>query len=183
MEKKWYVAQVLSGHEKKVKRNLEELLATKGMSDVIEEVLLPIENVSEVKKGEQKIVEKKVWPGYLLLKMELTDDSWLFVKNAQGVIDLLGGEKPTALSDREVDEILADLQKKRDHITQKHQFKPGDRVKIVDGVFVNFIGSVLEVYDEKGRLSVMVSIFGRDTRVDDLEFLQVELLDDDAEVS
>lgn len=145
-----------------------------GVLDLLEEVLLPTENVLEVKKGEQKVSEKRIWPGYVLVKMELTDESWQYVKSTTGVIDFLGGEKPTALSEREVNEILQDLESKRGEVTQKHQFNVGDRVKITDGVFVNFIGTVVEVFHDKGRLSAMVSIFGRDTRVDDLEFWQVE---------
>lgn len=171
---KWYVVQVFSTHEKKVKKALEEQRDLKGMTDLIEGVLLPIENVSEVKKGQQHVVEKRLWPGYLLIKMTLTDDSWMYVKNTAGVIDFLGGEKPTALTDHEVEEILRDLEEKKEKITQKHKFEVGDRVKITDGVFVNFTGTVTEVFHDKGRLSVLVSIFGRETRVDDLEFMQVE---------
>lgn len=171
---KWYVVQVLSAQEKKVKKTLEESSQQKGFKDFIEEILLPTENVSEVKNGQQHVVEKRLWPGYLLLKMTLTDDSWQFVKNTPGVVDFLGGEKPTALTDQEVAEILKDLEEKKQKVTQKHKFAVGDIVKIVDGVFVNFTGTVSEVFHDKGRLSVVVSIFGRDTRVDDLEFSQVE---------
>lgn len=180
---KWYVVQVLSTHEKKAKKALEEHLELKGMADQIEQILLPTENVSEVKKGQQHVVEKRLWPGYLLVKMNLTDDSWQYVKNTNGVIDFLGGEKPTPLTDHEVNEILRDLEDKKQKITQKHKFEIGDRVKITDGVFVNFIGTVIEVFHDKGRLSVMVSIFGRDTRVDDLEFVQVEEINEEAENS
>lgn len=178
---KWYVVQVLSGHEKKVQKNLDEQRQPMGMSDLIEKVLLPTENVSEVKKGQQKVVEKRVWPGYLLLKMTLTDESWLYVKNATGVIDFLGGDKPTALTEHEVEEIMRDLEEKKEKVTHKHKINVGDRVKIVDGVFVNFIGTVTNVFHDKGRLSVLVSIFGRDTRVDDLEFSQVEEISDEVE--
>jgi transcriptional antiterminator NusG len=178
---KWYVVQVLSTHEKKVKKALEEHLELKGMTDQIEQILLPTENVSEVKKGQQHVVEKRLWPGYLLIKMNFNDDSWQYVKNTNGVIDFLGGEKPTPLSDHEVNEILKDLEDKKQKITQKHKIEVGDRVKITDGVFVNFIGTVIEVFHDKGRLSVMVSIFGRDTRVDDLEFVQVEEISEEAE--
>lgn len=171
---KWYVVQVLSTHEKKTKKALEEHLELKGMSDQILQILLPTENVSEVKKGQQHIVEKRLWPGYLLVKMHLNDDSWQYVKNTNGVIDFLGGDKPTPLTDDEVNEILRDLEDKKQKVTQKHKFEPGDTVKIIDGVFVNFLGTVIEVFHDKGRLSVMVSIFGRDTRVDDLEFAQIE---------
>lgn len=180
---KWYVVQVLSTHEKKAKKALEEHLALKGMTDYIEQILLPTENVSEVKKGQQHVVEKRLWPGYLLVKMNLTDDSWQYVKNTNGVIDFLGGDKPTPLTDYEVQEILRDLEDKKQKITQKHKFEVGDKVKITDGVFVNFIGTVIEVFHEKGRLSVMVSIFGRDTRVDDLEFIQVEEINEETEIA
>lgn len=178
---KWYVVQVLSTHEKKVKKALEEHLELKGMTDQIEQILLPTENVSEVKKGQQHVVEKRLWPGYLLVKMNLNDESWQYVKNTNGVIDFLGGNKPTPLNDAEVNELLRDLEDKKQKVTQKHKFEIGDRVKITDGVFVNFIGTVVEVFHDKGRLSVLVSIFGRDTRVDDLEFAQVEEISEEAE--
>ena len=171
---KWYVVQVLSTHEKKTKKALEEHLELKGMANQIEQILLPTENVSEVKKGQQHVVEKRLWPGYLLIKMHLDDESWQYVKNTNGVIDFLGGEKPVPLTDAEVNEILRDLEDKKKKITQKHKFEVGDRVKIIEGVFVNFVGTVTGVFHDKGRLSVLVSIFGRETRVDDLEFSQVE---------
>lgn len=176
---KWYVVHVLSSHEKKVKKALEEQREVKGMASFIEKVILPIENVSEVKKGQQHVVEKKLWPGYLLVKMDFNEESWSYVKNTPGVIEFLGGGKPTALSDAEVDAILRDLEDKQQRVTQKHKFQVGDRVKIVDGVFVNFIGTITDVIHDKGRLSVLVSIFGRDTRVDDLEFFQVESASDE----
>ena len=178
----WYVIQVLSTHEKKVKRTLEEQLVQAGMSDFIEQILLPTENVLEVKNGQQKISEKRIWPGYLLVKMTLNDDSWMYVKNTAGVIDFLGGDKPTALSDAEVNSLIHDLEDKKQKVTQKHKFEVGDHVKIVDGIFVNFVGTVSEVFHDKGRLSVLVTIFGRETRVDDLEFWQVEEAPEDAEI-
>jgi transcription termination/antitermination protein NusG len=177
---KWYVVQVMSTHEKKVKKALEENRDLKGIGEAIEEVVLPTENVSEVKNGQQKIVEKRLWPGYLLVKMNLSDEVWHYVKSTAGVIDFLGGDKPTALSEEEVQEILRDLEDKKQKITQRHKFEVGDRVKITDGVFVNFVGTVTEVFHDKGRLSVLVSIFGRDTRVDDLEFMQVEEISEEA---
>lgn len=173
---KWYVVQVFTAQEKKVKKALEDYKISANMSELIEEIVIPIENVMEVKKGEQRIIEKMIWPGYVLLKMILTDESWLYVKGTNGVIEFLGGEKPTALSEVEVQEILKDLEEKRSGVVQKHQFEVGSKVKINDGVFINFIGTVSEIFHDKGRLSVMVSIFGRDTRVDDLEFWQVEVV-------
>jgi transcriptional antiterminator NusG len=178
---KWYVVQVFSSQEKKVKKALEDFREQKGLKDFITEILLPTENVSEVKNGQQVVVEKRLWPGYLLVKMNFNDDTWEFVKNTPGVVDFLGGEKPTALTDLEVQEILSDLEDKKQKVTQKHKFQVGDNVKITDGVFVNFTGTVSEVFHDKGRLSVVVSIFGRDTRVDDLEFTQVEEVADDSE--
>jgi len=115
--------------------------------------------------------------------MNLTDDSWMYVRNSNGVLGFLGGEKPTALAQAEVDAILNELEEKKKGVVQKHNIVPGDKVKITDGVFVNFIGTVQEVFHDKGRLSVLVSIFGRETRVDDLEFWQVEQVHEDAEHS
>jgi transcriptional antiterminator NusG len=179
---KWYVVQVLSSQEKKVKKALEEHRESKGMAELVVDVLVPTENVAEVKRGEQKVSEKRMWPGYILVKMNLTDDSWMYVKNTNGVIDFLGGAKPTPLLDQEVEEILTDIEEKKKGVVQKHNITIGDKVKITDGVFVNFIGTVIEVFHEKGRISVMVSIFGRETRVDDLEFWQVEQVPAETEV-
>ncbi|MBA3602558.1 MAG: transcription termination/antitermination protein NusG [Parachlamydiaceae bacterium] len=178
---KWYVVQVVPTHEKKIKKSIEEQRELKGVAEFIDRVLLPTENVSEVKNGQQKIVEKRLWPGYLLVHMELTDDSWAYVKQTAGVLDFLGGAIPTPLTQKEVDEILRDLEEKKEKVTQKHKFAVGDAVKIVEGVFVNFVGTVTEVFHDKGRLSVLVSIFGRDTRVDDLEFSQVEEISEENE--
>lgn len=177
---KWYVVQVLSGLEKRVKKTIEENRVSKGMEELVDTVLVPIENVAEVKGGQHKVSEKKLWPGYILVKMALTDDSWMYVRETNGVLGFLGGEKPSPLSQKEVDALLQDMEDKKGGVVHKHNIGPGDKVKIIDGVFVNFIGVVQEVFHEKGRLSVLVSIFGRDTRVDDLEFWQVEQLPKDA---
>jgi len=179
---KWYVVQVLSGQEKKVRKAVLENRDASGVSQFVDDVVVPTENVSEVKSGHQRISEKRLWPGYMLVKMTLNDESWMYVKNTNGVIDFLGGGKPTPLSDGEVEQLLNELNAKKDSVVHKHDIDVGDKVKIVDGVFVNFVGIVTEVFHDKGRLSAMVSIFGRDTRVDDLEFWQVEKLPADAEV-
>ena len=178
---KWYVIQVLSGHEKRVKKALEDHKQSQGVGEYIESFLLPTEQVSEVKRGQQKIVEKRMWPGYILVHMVLNDDSWMYIKNTNGVIDFLGGDKPQPLTDQEVQTLISDLESKKEKVSQKHQFEVGERVKINDGVFVNFVGTVTEVQLDKGRLSVLVSIFGRETRVDDLEFWQVEAVPDEIE--
>lgn len=174
MDHKWYILQVLSNREKKAKRTIEENLEVMGMKDFIQEILLPTENVLDVKKGDQKVQEKLIWPGYLLVKMILNDDSWHYIKETNGIVGFLGGGAPTPLSDQEVEDILKDLRKKKEEVVLKHDIRVGDAVKIIDGVFINFAGTVTEVFQDKGRLSVLVSIFGRDTRVDDLEFWQVE---------
>ena len=107
---KWYVIQVVSGQEKKVKKALEENRDSKGMSELVEEILVPTENVAEVKRGQQRVSEKRLWPGYILVKMNLSDDSWMYVKDTNGVLEFLGGEKPTPLTQKEVDEILSELE-------------------------------------------------------------------------
>jgi len=172
---RWYVVQVVSGQEKRAKRAIEENCHTvEGISECIEEVLVPSENVAEVKRGEQKISERRLWPGYILVKMWLTDQSWQYVKGSNSVIKFMGKGKPIPLSEKEVEEILFDLQTRKGEVSHKNKLQVGDHVKVTDGVFENFMGTVQEVNHEKGRISVMVSIFGRDTRVDDLEFWQVE---------
>lgn len=176
---KWYVVQALAGQEKKAKKNIEEFRAVKGMSDFVDEVLIPVENVAEIKDGQQKIVERRIWPGYILVKMILNDETWGYIKNSNGVLGFLGGETPQPLDDQEVQQLLRDLEQKATEVTHKHQFDVGDRVKITEGFFVNFAGVVTDVSPEKGRLSVRVNIFGRDTKVDDLAFNQVEHLPED----
>ncbi len=178
---KWYVVHVLSANEDKVKRSIEDLRHTEVLGSHVEEVLLPTEKVAEMKKGKQSVREKKIWPGYLLVRMEMSDEAWHMVKGVNGVIDFLGGQHPSPLTDAEVHKLLGDLEEKKDTVMQKHRFQIGDRVKISEGVFVNFIGSVVETNEERGRLSVMVSIFGRDTRVDDLEYWQVEEVEEEVE--
>lgn len=171
---KWYVVQTFTAQENKVKKGIEEFLDSSGMRDFIEQVLVPTENVMEVKQGEQKVSQRRIWPGYVLIKMQLTDESWQYIKKVTGVIDFLGGEHPTSLTDDEVEEILTDLKDKKGEVRQRHGFQVGDHVRINEGVFINFVGTISEIFHDKGRLSVMVSIFGRETRVDDLEFWQVE---------
>jgi len=178
---KWYVVQVFSGQEKKVKKTLEENRETKGMLSDIVEILLPMENVAEVKGGKQRVTEKRFWPGYIFINMNLNDESWMYVKNTPGVIEFLGSSKPIPISQQEIDSIISDIEKKQQVVGQKYNIQVGDQVKIVDGVFFNFTGTVQEVFYDKGRLSVLVSIFGRQNRVDDLEFWQVEQLSSDVE--
>lgn len=177
---RWYVVQVLSSHEKKVKKTLEENIQSQGMSELILEVFLPTETVVDVKEGQQRMVEKRLWPGYLLVKMELNDDTWMFVKGTNGIIDFLGGGKPQPLSDEEVETLQSDMTAKTGTVKPRHTFSVGDRVKINQGVFASFEGSVNHVDQERGRISVTVSIFGRETKVEDLEFWQVEEVQNDS---
>jgi transcription termination/antitermination protein NusG len=170
----WYVVQVIPGQEKRVKKNLEETRESQGMVDFVADILIPTENVAEVKGGEQKVSEKRVWPGYILVNMTLRDESWLFIKGCNGVVDFLGGKPPLPLTKSEIDAILSDLETKKLEVTHKHNIKIGDKVKINHGVFSNCMGTVHEVFHDKGRLNVFVSIFGRDTCVNNLEFWEVE---------
>ena len=160
--------------KKKLRETIEENKSTQGVGEFIEEIIIPTENVSEVKKGQQKISEKKIWPGYILIKMILNDQAWTFINQTNDILGFLGGAEPTSLTETEVEAILVDLSEKKKGVVQKHKVEIGDTIKIIDGVFINFQGTILEVNHEKGRLSANVSIFGRDTRVDDLEFWQVE---------
>ncbi len=171
---KWYVLQVLSGQEKKVKKTLEDNRAARGVADFIEEIVFPIERVSEVKRGQQKIVEKRLWPGYLLIKLDLNDETWTYVKSMNGVLDFLGGDKAEPLSDAEVVNLLSDLEDKQQKVHLRQQFSVGDQVRINDGVFKSFVGVVTDIYSDKQKLSVQVPIFDREARVDNLEFGQVE---------
>lgn len=168
-----YVVQVISGQEKKVKKAIEDSRHQKGGDIWIKNVLLPIEHVAEVKMGQQKVVERKVWPGYLIVEMDLNDESWQYINDCDGVIGFLGGEKPLPLSQEEVHSILADLENKQGGVVHRHDIQIGDRVKIVDGVFETFTGHVVEANPEKGKLKVLVAIFGRETR-EEMEFWQVE---------
>ena len=160
-------------------KTIEENVAKAKMQDLVGEVLIPTEKVAEIKGGEKKIRDKSLWPGYILISLQLTDDVWHFIKDSNGVVDFLGGDNPAPLTQREVDEILSELRSKKDEVVHKYNLDVGDTVKITDGVFINFQGTVTEMYKDKGRLSVLVSIFGRDTRVDDLEFWQVEKMQSD----
>lgn len=170
----WYIVQVISGHENKVKKNLEHAIQKKGLSEIIPEVLLPDYQVKELKNGKQRLLNKRMWPGYLLIKMKLDDDSWDFVKKVDGVINfLLDGSKPKALSDAEVASMMKERDAKQTGGSHSHSLQVGDLAKIKDGTFASFHGAVTEIDAERGLLKVSVSIFGRDTPVQ-LELWQVE---------
>ncbi len=172
-DKKWYVIHTLSGQEQKVKDTLESKIRTDEMGDFVEQILIPTENVSEVKAGKKTISKRKFFPGYVLAKMTLTDEAWYFVKGTPGVIGFVGSGKPVCLQDKEVAEILSQIEEKKEKVKPKVLFEKGETVKVNDGPFVNFSGVIDEINPDKGKLKVMVSIFGRATPVE-LEYWQVE---------
>jgi transcriptional antiterminator NusG len=173
MNKGWYVVHTLSGQEQKVKETLEGRIVSDGFQDKIFQVLVPTESVSEVKSGKKRVIERKIFPGYILVEMELDDSTWYFIKDLPGVIGFIGSGKPMPLLDEEVQEILEQLEKKKEKVKPKVLFEKGEMIKINDGPFVNFNGIIDEVDPNRGKLKVMVSIFGRSTPVE-LEYWQVE---------
>ena len=173
MAHEWYVVQVLSGWEQKVKDALEKRIQMEGMQERVSRVLIPAENVSEVKSGKKKISKRKFFPGYMLLQMEVTDESWYFVTETNGVIGFAGEGKPVPLLEHEIEGILNQIEGKKEKVKPKIHFDKGESVKVNDGPFVNFNGVVDEVNPDRGKLKVMVLIFGRATPVE-LEYWQVE---------
>ena len=182
-EGQWFVVQALSGHENKVKDNFERNLKLEMNNIPIYEVLIPVERVSEVKKGEKITSSRKFFPGYILLRMELydaenkiKDDVWYFVRETQGIIGFIGGgaaRRPLPLSEVEVKNLMMQVQERKDSVVSKVNFEQGETVRVKDGAFENFEGVVEEIDHNKGKVKVSVSIFGRSTPVE-LEFWQVE---------
>ena len=169
----WYVVHTLSGHEEKVKETLEGRIVSDGMQETIFRVLVPTESVSEVRAGKKRVTERRIFPGYIMVEMALTDDNWYFIKEIPGVIGFIGSGKPMPLMDEEVNEILDQIEKKKEKVKPKVLFEKGEMIKINDGPFVNFNGVIEEIDPNRGKLKVMVSIFGRSTPVE-LEYWQVE---------
>ncbi|MCU0846586.1 MAG: transcription termination/antitermination protein NusG [Spirochaetes bacterium] len=177
MAKEWYVVHTFSGHENKVKLALEKKVENFELQGKIFQVKIPMVDVAEVKDGKKKIKSKKYFPGYILVEMELDDESWGIVKSVPGVTNFVGAygtNKPKPLSRNEVDALFNQMgeQKAKEKISAVLDFSVGEHIKVVDGPFNNFTGIVEEVYPEKGRLRVKVEIFGRGTPVE-LDFLQV----------
>ena len=171
-ERAWYVIHCYSGYENKVKRNLEQRIETMQMQDKIFQVVVPTEEEIEVKDGKRRTVERRVFPGYILVQMIMGDDSWYVVRNTPGVTGFVGmGNRPTPLRPEEVQAIMKRMEAEAPRV--KVTFKQGQKVRIIDGPFNEFIGVVDEIDMERTKVRVLVSFFGRDTPVE-LDFLQVE---------
>ena len=171
-EKRWYVIHTYSGYENKVKTNLEHRVTSMDMADKIFRVVVPTEEEVEIKNGQRRTVQRKIFPGYVLVEMVLEDDSWYVVRNTPGVTSFVGsGTTPTPLPESEVQAILKQMREEKPQVRVTYQ--KGNRVKIIDGPFAEFLGTIDEVNTEKNKLRVLVSMFGRETPVE-LDFLQVE---------
>ena len=174
MSKQWYVVHTYSGYENKVKANLEHRIASMDMETKIFDVIIPTEDVMEIKSGKKTITERKVFPGYILVQMQMSDDSWYVVRNTPGVTGFVGSNaRPTALSKNEVDRIL---QKKGfEKPKPKTEFSDGQTIKVIAGPLADFTGTISEINLDQNKLKVLVSIFGRETPVE-LSFEQVTKL-------
>jgi len=173
---KWYVVHTQTGSEEKARAGLESRMATTPLKEYIEEVVVPTEQVSEIRGGKKRITERKFFPGYILIKMDMNKESWYLVKSTPGITGFIGpGRKPTAISEDEAQSILRRTEDAEIKPTPKVSFEVGESIRICQGPFANFNGSVMEVYPDRGKLKVSVSIFGRSTLVE-LENWQVEKL-------
>ena len=174
MAKRWYVVHVYSGFEKKIASAIKEQAAQKGLADHFDEVLVPAEEVVEVRRGQKVNAERKFFPGYVLVKMELTDDAWHLVKNTPKVTGFLGTKtRPSPITEAEAERIMKQTQEGVENPRPSVIFQIGEQVRVADGPFTSFNGTVEEIDEEKGRVKVSVSIFGRSTPVE-LEYGQVE---------
>lgn len=180
MDRQWFVLHTLSGQESRVKDNIERRAKLEEMGDLIGDVLVPTEKVSEVKRGKKTTTTRKFYPGYVLINLALYDErknliekSWYFIQQTNGIIGFVGGERPVPLREDEVRNILNQIEEKQEKVAPKINFAVGETVKINDGPFLNFSGTIDEIDPEKGKLKVSVSIFGRSAPVE-LEYWQVE---------
>lgn len=176
----WFAVQTLSNQEAKAKQYLDKFTVVEEMEDYIFEVLMPTETVTEVKSGKKKTITRKFYPGYIFVKMRLYDDEdkllqkpWYFVREAQGVIKFVGGDRPTPLKKSEIDRIISQVEEAEGKEKPKVQYEVGEMVKVMDGPFMNLVGKIEEIDPNKGKLKVSVSIFGRFTPVE-LEYWQVQ---------
>ena len=173
MALKWYVVHTYSGYENKVKAALEERISSSGHFDKFGKILVPTEEVVELVRGKRKTSSRKFYPGYILVQMELTDETWHLVQETAKVTGFLGGrDSPASLTDEEAEKIIGQVEAGKLTPQPKFMFEPGDEVRVIDGPFTNFTGTVEDVKPDKGKIRVLVSIFGRATPVE-LEFVQV----------
>jgi transcriptional antiterminator NusG len=176
-EKQWFIVHTYSGFEDRVRGNLEQRIEALGMRERFGEVKIPTETLVEMKGGKKREIQRKFFPGYILVQMEMTDDAWHLVKNTPKVTGFVGtGKKPTPLTQEEVDSILHQVVSTKEKPKPKHVYEHGEHVRIIDGPFTNFTGVVEEVNLDRNTLKVMVTIFGRSTPVE-LDFLQVSRYD------
>jgi len=175
MSKRWYVIHAFSGYEKQVQKSLAERISRAGMEDLFGDILVPTEEIVEMKGGQKRRSDRKFFPGYVLVEMEMTDETWHLVKDVPKVMGFIGGtsDKPAPITEKEATTILNRVQEGVDKPRPKILFEPGEMVRVVDGPFNDFNGTVEEVNYEKSRLRVAVLIFGRSTPVE-LDFHQVE---------
>jgi transcription termination/antitermination protein NusG len=171
---KWYIVHTYAGHENKVAKSLAQRVETMGFVDRIFDIIVPTRDTIKVSQGKKETVKEKIFPGYVLIKMLLDDESWLLVRSTQGVTAFIGaGNKPTPISEKEVEAIQKFMQ--QEEPIYKVAFSTGEAVKIVDGPFADFLGTIDDIDEARGKLKVLVSIFGRETPVE-LDFLQVKKL-------
>jgi transcriptional antiterminator NusG len=169
---RWYVVHTQAGYEQKTKTALEQRIKTLGFESFIFEIIIPMKDVITIKQGKKKQIKEKLFPGYILVNMLLDDDSWLVVRTTEGVTGFVGaGNKPTPISEKEVEAILKFA--KDDTPKFKTKFSKGEAVKIIDGPFTDFLGTIQSVDEDQGKVKVLISIFGRETPVD-LDFLQIQ---------
>ena len=174
MAPKWYIIHTYSGFEQKVKTAIMERAKARGLEHLVEEVLVPTETVEEMVKGERRLSSRKFYPGYVMVRMELTDESWHLVKDTPKVTGFIGSkDEPVAIPEEDAAKIIAQMQEGVLRPKPKIKFETGDKVQVTDGPFANFTGVVDEVRPDRGRVRVMISVFGRPTPVE-LEFTQLE---------
>jgi transcriptional antiterminator NusG len=172
--KEWYAIHTYSGYEERVKKNLEQRIKFMDSEDEIAQVIIPTEDEVEIRGGQRRTISKKILPGYILVEMVMTDQSWNIVRNTPGVTGFVGsGGKPVSLSEEEVEQILKQMRAETPKV--KIGFRQGQSVRVTDGPFTDFVGIVDEIGTEKGKVKVLLSLFGRETPVE-LDFLQVENL-------
>jgi transcriptional antiterminator NusG len=173
-DRRWYIVHTYSGFEERVKRNLEQRVKYMDAENKIFRIVIPTEDEIEIRSGQRRTVTRKIFPGYVLVEMKLDDESWHVVRNTPGITGFVGGgNKPTPLAEDEVKSILRQMEEGAPQV--KVGFKKGESVRVVDGPFTDFIGTVDEINVGKGKVKVMLSLFGRETSVE-LDFLQVERL-------